>query len=253
MRQRQRRQLGNASARSKEFVELLESFRSGVSNYQLFQDFSEMATLSISNAIPFGIQDVRERRERQYLSTASKYKKNELEIFAHMLGVVTMAFDEDPDQDFLGRIFMLAELGNDNLGQFFTPYTVSKLVAEMNFAPKIKEADFKEKEFISICDPCVGAGGLLIAAFNAAKDSEINPQTQILFHGADLSPQAAHMAYIQCSLLGLSAVISIGNSLTLERSEVFYTPMYCLNWWRFVQDKGSERSGHGAKVLMDSF
>jgi type I restriction-modification system DNA methylase subunit len=233
---------------------MLESFRSGVSSYRLFQDFCEMAALSISNAVPVGSQEVRGRREKQYLSVAGKYKDNEMEIFAQMLGAVTMAFEEDPDQDFLGRVFMLAEFGNADLGQFFTPYNVSKLLAEMNFASKIKGADFKEKGYISVCDPCVGAGGMLIAVFNAAKESEINPQTQILFHGIDLSPQAAYMAYIQCSLLGLSAIISIGNSLTLECFETFYTHMYCLNWWRFRKNAEVEAKADDAlKLEVPSF
>jgi type I restriction-modification system DNA methylase subunit len=188
----------------------------------------------------FNAPDVKERREKQYLSISGKYDKNELEVFSKMLAITTMALEENPSQDFLGRVFMLADFGNDGLGQFFTPYNVSLMMARISLGGSMVLSEQVEKNgFITICEPCVGAGGILIAAFNAAKeDGVINPQTQILFYGTDLSPQAVYMAYIQCSLLGMSAIITVGNSLTFEHSDTFFTPLYCLNRWRFKKREG---------------
>jgi hypothetical protein len=236
MKQRQKRRIQNAGDFSEQFIKLLESFRIGISNDVIFYDFCEMSALAIANAVPWVSQETKDR-EKKYLSIAGKYQNDELKIFSNMLGTVTLALEENPEQDFLGLIFMLAELGNDRLGQVLTPYSVSRMcvIISLNGSDDLA-GKIRQEGYIKVCDPCVGAGSMLIAAFNAAREIEgINPQTQILFHGTDISPQAAYMAYIQCSLLGMSAVITIGDSLLMKCSDVFYTPVYSLNRWRFVK------------------
>ena len=49
------------------------------------------------------------------------------ELTAHTV----MALEENPEQDFLGGIFMELNLGNGSNGQFFTPYHVCDLMAKI--------------------------------------------------------------------------------------------------------------------------
>ena len=50
-----------------------------------------------------------------------------------------MGLDENPDQDFLGELYMNLDLGNEHAGQFFTPYNVCRMMSEMNVSDAKKE------------------------------------------------------------------------------------------------------------------
>lgn len=59
----------------------------------------------------------------------------------------------------------------------------------------------------------------------------------------DIDPRAVHMAYVQFSLLHLPAVVVVGNALTLEEREHWFTPAHILGGWtaRLQRDR---QSGH---------
>ncbi|MCR5329613.1 MAG: N-6 DNA methylase, partial [Lachnospiraceae bacterium] len=157
--------------------------------------------------------------------------------------------EENPDQDFLGKLYMNLNLGSHWHGQFFTPYHVCELMAKM----QIEEADVKReiesKGYISICDPCVGGGAMLIAAASAFRKLKINYQDHAVFVGQDLDSVVAKMAYIQISLLGCPGYITVGNSLTnpqtgpvlfpreSEGQEVWITPMFMSQIWELRRTK----------------
>ncbi|GBQ21633.1 hypothetical protein AA12717_0951 [Gluconacetobacter sacchari DSM 12717] len=44
----------------------------------------------------------------------------------------------------------------------------------------------------------------------------------------DVDPRAAHMAFVQFSLLHIPATVIVGNSLTLETREYWFTPAHIL-------------------------
>lgn len=47
----------------------------------------------------------------------------------------------------------------------------------------------------------------------------------------DVDQTAAYMAYIQLTLLHIPATVVVGNSLTLEVRETYYTPAHILGFW----------------------
>jgi len=47
----------------------------------------------------------------------------------------------------------------------------------------------------------------------------------------DIDRTTALMCYIQLSLWGVPAQVIVGNTLTNEVREVFYTPVYYINQW----------------------
>lgn len=120
---------------------------------EVWSDFCTMAAISIANAV-----DKRhfEAREKLYLDTIKRYTKEEQQVFPILFAETVMELERNPDQDFLGKMFMQLELGNHWKGQFFTPYNVCHLMAEMNMDAQVK--NIEEKGWISVGDCCCGAG-----------------------------------------------------------------------------------------------
>lgn len=204
--------------------------------WQAWSDFVHLSAYSISNIVDCVH---RESREAEYLKIASRYTTAELETVARLLSVTTMAMEENPDQDFLGDLYMRLELGNANAGQFFTPYCISKMMSVMNVGTAMSEVE--RKGYASVNDCCIGGGAMMIAFANACRENKLNYQNSVLFIGQDIDHTVGMMAYIQLSLLGCPGYVVIGNSLTaplegdplyapMER-ETFITPFYCTEIW----------------------
>lgn len=213
------------------FEALLRSGRH--SRWTIWSDFVAITACTLSMA-DF---KKREERERLYADISKKYSNAELKQFSSMFSEVINAFEENPEQDLLGELFMMLDLGNDHNGQFFTPYNVCVAMASMS-AGDLK-AEINKKGYVSVNDPCCGAGALLIAFANEAKHQGINYQQHVLFVAQDIDFTAAMMCYIQLSLLGCAGYIIVGNTLTtpptepLTNQNVWYTPLYFLDVWHW--------------------
>lgn len=229
----------------KEFLELFHRLCYSRNAWEVWEDLMIVMACSISNAVDRE-PDKFKRREEQY----GRCIKNlgGVEIPAQMLGIITMALGQNPDQDFLGKMYMNLNLGSHWHGQFFTPYHVCRMMAEMNFGDET-QAETERKGYISVCDPCVGAGAMLIAAANAMRRAKINYQANAVFVGQDIDRVVAMMAYIQISLIGCPGYIIVGNSLTnpptghvlfpqnTEGQEVWITPLFMHDIWEMRRTK----------------
>lgn len=201
--------------------------------WTVWSDFVAMTACTLSLA------DIERRgdRERIYLNTAKKYGKTEMEIFYSLFSDLVNAYESNQEQDLLGELFMRLELGNDYAGQFFTPYSICVAMAALS-AGNLK-AEIEKRGYISVNDPCCGAGALLIAFANEAKRQGINYQRNIEFVAQDIDFTAAMMCYIQLSLLGCAGYVIVGNTLTtpptepLANQNVWYTPLYFLDEWHW--------------------
>ena len=67
-------------------------------------------------------------REKEYAECIKRL--GGVEKPAKCFAIVVEALERNPDQDFLGRLYMSLELGNHWKGQFFTPYDVCRCMAE---------------------------------------------------------------------------------------------------------------------------
>ncbi|MGD9567553.1 MAG: N-6 DNA methylase [Sedimentibacter sp.] len=201
--------------------------------WTVWSDFVAMTACTLSLA------DIERRgdRERIYSNIAKKYNKTEMEIFYSLFIDLVNAYESNQEQDLLGDLFMKLELGNDYAGQFFTPYSVCVAMAALS-AGNLK-AEIEKRGYISVNDPCCGAGALLIAFANEAKRQGINYQRNIEFVAQDIDFTAAMMCYIQLSLLGCAGYVIVGNTLTtpptepLSNQNVWYTPLYFLDVWHW--------------------
>lgn len=193
--------------------------------HTVFGDFCEMAALAISNSVDLA---QREARETRYLEIAGRYNREELDRFAHMLACLVEAFEIGMG-DHLGKLFMALELGNHWRGQFFTPYALAVLMAQMQLhdAAELVAA----RGFVTVSDPCCGAGGMVIAAAQAISDLGLNYQEVLHVTAQDLDTTAAHMAYVQLSLLHVPGIVVVGDTLRMTESGRWYTPAHVVGLW----------------------
>ena len=203
----------------------------------IWRDFIVMSACAMSNTVDKSHYDEREKR---YLETINKYEKSQQHIFPELYADVVMALDENPEQDFLGRMFMDLHLDYEELKQIFTPYHVCQLMADITMGDLVQQVE--EQGYVSINDCCCGAGANLIAAINSARhmleDAGLNFQNHILIIGQDIEELVALMCYIQISLLGVAGYIKVGNALTEPMTSddsmenYWFTPMYFSDVWQ---------------------
>lgn len=214
----------------KQFLDTFRRLSSLQQPWRVWSDFVEMAACSISNHVD---RSNYEPREKRYLEIARGYEQSELEQFPKLLAYTVQALDQNPEQDFLGYLFQELELSNHWKGQFFTPYNICKAMAEIS-TDGLQDR-IKEKGFVTVNDPACGAGALLIAFANVAKARGVNFQQHVLFVAQDVDPTAAHMCYIQLSLLGCPGYVIVGDTLSRPglhpENEVWYTPMWFVGGW----------------------
>lgn len=161
---------------------------------------------------------------------------------AEMLGEVIMGMEQNPDQDFLGSLYMMCELGNSHAGQFFTPYDVCRCMAEITFDPKLHP---DMEGFISVSDPACGAGATLLAFLNVCKRRNICYHNKVLVIAQDIDFIVGLMCYIQCSFMGCAGYVVIGDTITDPatayddrgllpagpQNRIWYMPFFSTDMW----------------------
>ena len=81
--------------------------------WDVWRDLIIMNACAISNAVDKTHYDEREKR---YLSIIKKYTKVEQKLFPELCAYITMALEDNPEQDFLGKIFMALGLEIHQMG-----------------------------------------------------------------------------------------------------------------------------------------
>lgn len=212
-----------------EIVKRIQRMSGSQSPYNIFSDWIECFALSIANTCMMMCGSVCQEREKRYLQIINKYSKDERTQLAEMCGLLTAAY-EDGDSirfgDILGEIYMESGSGNKHTGQFFTPYHVSLLTAEMSIP-----ADYNGEKPIKINEPTCGSGGMIVAAAEVLYRRGINFQKCMRVQTQDLDWRAVYMCYVQLSLFGINAVVVQGDTLAepytgsnYPRSRIFRTP-----------------------------
>ena len=214
----------------KEFAKIFEklSFKHGA--WTVWQDFVTLSACSLSNVLDKR-QSVWQKRENEYHQTAKKYSETEFQQFASLLAVTVKALTENPNQDFLGHLYMHLNFGNGWTGQFFTPWHIAEMMARMSIGDGMKK-EIEEKGFISVNDPTCGSGCMLLAFAQAYKNMLNESYHQsVLFVGQDIDPVVAKICYIQLSLMGCAGYVIVGNSLTKPLTGDVLIPYDDENLW----------------------
>ena len=174
-----------------------------------FRDFCKLSRMCFQQGQYFD-----EERENEIIKMqrASKNPNG----YAEALSVLVEAL-EYRTGDFLGEWAGLNNALNIGAGQVFTPYYVSKMMAEITIVQK------KEEEHpIVINEPTCGSGGIVIASFEVLRDKGFSPKDFYIV-AQDIDIHCVDMTFIQCSLLDIPAIILHGNSLTLDIFDKFQT------------------------------
>jgi len=208
----------------KEFNSKLQSLDRSKSIETVFKDFLTLCSYSLAQ--PFYRND---EIEQKYLDVAKHYTKEQAEEFPKLLALLVFALEEK-HQDFLGQVYSMNNFGNANKGQFFTPYHVSKMMAEIvNVDINDIEKQLENYDYVTLSEPCCGSGGMIIAYAEVLKEKGYNYQQQLFVEAVDIDEICFKMTYIQLSLLGIPARVIMGDSLSMKYYEVLYTPFYFLS------------------------
>ena len=196
--------------------------------YTVFGHCMEAMALAMANSV-----DLRQRgpREARYLEIVGRYQPDVLDLFPRILAELVRALEAGPG-DVLGALFHDLELHNKARGQFFTPYTLSRFMAGVTIGnPESVKAIICDHGFVTAMEPACGAGSMVIALAEAMRNLGINYQRHLHVTAIDIDPRAIHMAYVQFSLLHVPAHLMVGNSLSGETAEHWYTPAHILGGW----------------------
>lgn len=131
----------------KNIIRLIEGLSGRYNRWDIWQDFIIMSATAIANTM--GGPQVK-AREELYRSHAERYSAKELEVFADMLFEVVAELERDPEQDFLGELFMALGLGNEWKGQFFTPYDVCRAMSAITSSPEVLAKDIQQRGWVSV-------------------------------------------------------------------------------------------------------
>lgn len=235
-------------AKIDKLLKLVDSFSSRHHKHEILSDCFEIWAICISQLVD---KPQYAEREQRYLDIVKKYDKHDLDIISQMFGEVWMLLSNMPTDgfdDYLGQLYMLSGTGSDKAGQFFTPYSVSKLSAEVT----LKGSDNLKNDIITIYEPACGSGGMILATMDTLQnDCGINYTEHAFVVAGDIDSRCVHMCYVQLSLAGVPAIIEQRNALTMELiGGVWKTPAYLFQYMRFrnvLKDTVHEKSLFGGK------
>lgn len=197
--------------------------------WEVFNDVITCAALSLSNGVDWAQT---EPREAEYMQIDKRYERDELARFPEVLALLVEILEEGHD-DVLGGIFGELELGNAARGQFFTPYHLCRAMAQLSVSKHGLAEIIAERGFVTVQEPACGAGAMVIAFAETMLEYGFNPQQQLHVTAVDVDRRAALMCYLQLSLLNIPAIVVVGNTLSGEGRERWYTPAHILGGWNF--------------------
>ena len=226
------------------FMKCFQMLSNNQHSYTAWSDIIEVFALSIINPLTKQayqnnpeLKKIWDGRENRYLKIINNYSKEKQELFPQMFACLVNEFENNPEQDLLGSIYMNLGISNGNAGQFFTPYDLCRCMAEITFDKKQLTKIIKEKGYATINDEACGGGATLIAAINTAKRlfKRLNWQNHLYVYANDIDRICAYMCYIQLFLLGVAAEITIGDALVeptvTDPNRILYTPMHFSEVW----------------------
>ena len=191
-----------------------------------FADAVRMMAITLHQAT---VKDFRhdeyERDEREYINIAAKYGKDGMLHACKAFGIVIESMERDR-QDLLGHCLEDIDATNKGTGQFFTPTSVSRLMARVANDGVVKDylalRERGERKIIKMNDCACGAGVLMIDGAEEILHSGV-PIQDIMIYAEDLDANAFNMVYVNLSLLGYAARVVKMDSLTMK---VYEGP-----WW----------------------
>jgi len=187
----------NSNPKYKQLVKAFSAPRSVLlrtSSCNLFRDWLEIvwAFLNVHHS-PETFKELADRFDMEGGKLLGQYLSTYLELV-----------EEYPFSDILGHLYM--EIGDavKHAGQFFTPEPICRMMASMMMGDEDSiRSHVADKGYVSVMDPCVGSGAMLLAA--ATHVHSIDPMllTKCRFYGGDVDQTCVTMCRIQLRMNGM--------------------------------------------------
>lgn len=207
----------------KKFLGLIDDLarREGQRRFKAFETFLELSFLALKGRTLSG--RAFQENEEAYLLAVSRLRhpSESTRDVASALACAALEISNN-GVDFLGPLFMEIA-GSPELGQFFTPWDVTRLMSKL-VARDWKKA-LGDKPYLTVHEPACGVGGMALGMAMDIRDAGLDLARQVHFVLVDIDINCVRAAYIQSCLAGMSASVVHGNSITLEEWSVSHTPM----------------------------
>lgn len=185
----------------------------------VFTNFLELTALAL--AIQMDSVNRAERQEN-YEELENSIGREALSAYGRMTFYLFLAIREyrsDP-KDILGEVYTRLKLSNEWNGQYFTPDSISRFMAEILQIP----GDISEgEEIVTINEPTCGSGTMIYGAVWAMQKNGFDYQRKSLFIAQDIDIRCVWMTYIQCCMYQIPVVVIHGNTLTQEEWSYWYS------------------------------
>lgn len=217
-----------------EILKLLDKGAYKVNAHEFLSDVFECGAIAISNRFAMN-----QAREERYLQIIKKYDKPTQLLIAEIFAKIYLLLSQQINpaigfNDYLGELYMRSETSNSKTGQFFTPYCISKLSAQVAINKSVIEDAIEKDKILTVSEPACGAGGMVIAAADVLYyDYHFNISRNLFVECSDIDSRCVHMTYLQLGLAGIPAVIFKRNTLTMETWDRWETPAYIMQYPRF--------------------
>lgn len=151
-----------------------------LSLYDTFADFLETSLHDFGVPVP---AEWKQRTDIDFTGVIQRYR--------------LAVYETEPLRDILGLVYM--ELGahghRNRLGQYFTPWSIASMMAEMQLSGEWREDG---EDLIRICDPACGSGVMLLAMVDAIRRRHGSRAVERLsLTGVDIDWICARMAALQ--------------------------------------------------------
>ena len=223
----------SAEGARKAFIRVFRHTATYHNRWTVFRDFITLAASELDMARISTPENIEISRR-----VCDQYRPEDIGNLKQLFCLLVEAL-EGEFHDFLGGVFMELGLGSSEMGQFFTPYPLARLIASLTAGDE-QQQQLKTCPWITLSEPTSGAGGMVIAFAEVMLQRGLNPAEQLLVTATDIDPLAADMTFIQLSLLGIPAIVNTGNSLALTVNRTRCTPVWYINNWE-VRIKLHER------------
>lgn len=221
----------------REISAMIDKFNYKWDRYTILCDIFESFAIAISNQSDVFYSKKREEREERFKSIMSKYTLQDRQAITEIINklfILLSLMPENGFDDYLGKLYMMSGTSSDKSGQFFTPYNVSKLTAQLSIKEE-KINKFKESgKVLTIHEPTCGSGGMILAGLDVLWNTyQFNYCENAFIFCGDIDTRCVYMAYIQLSLAGVPAAIRHQNGLTLETWDEWHTPALKMQYLKF--------------------
>ena len=207
--------------RHKEFIKLIEGAARSRYVIDVFRDAVHMMAISLWSPCIINKQE-RDEVEADWQATRDCYTDEEYQNICKAFTVVIDALEKERTE-FLGIVLEHIGAANTKNGQFLTPESVARMMAQV-CAPNIQHTP---GEIVTLNDPACGASVLLIEQAERLRESGV-PQSDIFIVAGDIDRRACDMSYIELSLLGYAAKVEHMDALSRT---VYSPPRYTIGYF----------------------